>query len=191
MALTQLGHLTKAESNLHKAYEMALESHSPSTVNVCEAILQAKRSRWQQEEKIRQEHEAPLLAETIELFNQKYDKILQDLASSGLSAEELQDEREYYQNEKNQKISELTTALARQNPTKYQPRPCPEYLLDPISFNIFVDPVITPSGQSFERAWILEHLRKSKTDPFSRRPLTEKDLVPNLALKQAAEVCYS
>lgn len=63
----------------------------------------------------------------------------------------------------------------------------PEYLLDPISFNIFIDPVISKSGQSYERSWILEHLRKNSTDPFSRQHMTAEDLVPNLALKAASE----
>lgn len=49
------------------------------------------------------------------------------------------------------------------------------------------DPVITKNGHSYERATILEHLRRSKTDPLTREPLAEEDLRPNLALRQACE----
>ncbi len=98
--------------------------------------------------------------------------------------------------------------------TKHEPREVPDYLLDPISFNLFVgkylqlyytccfyiplsfanhilslDPVITKSGQSYERSWLLQHLKTSKTDPFSREKITENDLYPNLALKDASAVC--
>lgn len=45
----------------------------------------------------------------------------------------------------------------------------------------------TKLGHSYERATILEHLRRSPTDPLTRAPLTEADLRPNLALKEACE----
>lgn len=34
---------------------------------------------------------------------------------------------------------------------------------------------------------MLEHLRRSETDPLTREPLRVQDLRPNLALKQACE----
>lgn len=43
----------------------------------------------------------------------------------------------------------------------------------------------TKTGQSYERSTILEHLRRSQTDPLTRAPLMQEDLRPNLALKQA------
>lgn len=61
----------------------------------------------------------------------------------------------------------------------------PDYMIDCISFAFMYDPVITRSGQSYERATILEHLRNSNTDPLTRQPLRKEDLRPNLALKQA------
>jgi len=63
----------------------------------------------------------------------------------------------------------------------------PDYLIDNITFSIMHDPVVTKHGQSYERATILEHLRRSKTDPLTREPLTEEDLRPNLALRAACE----
>ena len=53
-----------------------------------------------------------------------------------------------------------------------------------ISFEIMVDPVITPSGITYDRTEILEHLHKmGPFDPLSRQPLDEKALIPNLAVK--------
>ena len=43
----------------------------------------------------------------------------------------------------------------------------------------------TKTGHSYDRATILEHLRRSPTDPLTREPLRKEDLRPNLALKQA------
>ena len=50
-----------------------------------------------------------------------------------------------------------------------------------------IDPVITKNGQSYDRSTILDHLRRSKTDPLTREVLYESDLRPNLALKAACQ----
>lgn len=66
------------------------------------------------------------------------------------------------------------------------PTEIPDYLCCKITLEIFRDPVITPSGVSYERAVILEHLQKvGKFDPITREPLYQSQLVPNLAIKEA------
>lgn len=62
----------------------------------------------------------------------------------------------------------------------------PDHLLDPISFELFNDPVITPSGITYEKSHILDHLdRKGHVDPLSRTPLNPNSLYPNLAIKDS------
>lgn len=63
----------------------------------------------------------------------------------------------------------------------------PDYMIDNISFEVMHDPVTTKNGQSYDKSTILEHLRRSETDPMTRQPLRHVDLRPNLALKQACE----
>eukprot|EP00753_Platysulcus_tardus_P015698 PLAT5220.1.p1 GENE.PLAT5220.1~~PLAT5220.1.p1 ORF type:complete len:278 (+),score=93.46 PLAT5220.1:339-1172(+) len=63
----------------------------------------------------------------------------------------------------------------------------PEYLCCPISMDVMIDPVITPSGISYERAVVEDHLARSETDPISREPLQVPQLVPNLALREMIE----
>ncbi|CAI9776592.1 unnamed protein product [Fraxinus pennsylvanica] len=66
------------------------------------------------------------------------------------------------------------------------PTEVPDYLCCKITLDIFRDPVITPSGVTYERAVILDHLRKvGNFDPVSREPLYSSQLVPNLAIKEA------
>lgn len=68
------------------------------------------------------------------------------------------------------------------------PTEVPDYLCCRITLDIFHDPVITPSGLTYERAVILEHLQKvGKFDPITREPLDPSQLVPNLAIKEAVE----
>ncbi|MCD7459544.1 hypothetical protein HAX54_041224 [Datura stramonium] len=62
----------------------------------------------------------------------------------------------------------------------------PNYLCCKVTLDIFRDPVITPSGVTYERAVILDHLQKvGKFDPVTREPLRASQLVPNLAIKEA------
>lgn len=63
----------------------------------------------------------------------------------------------------------------------------PDYLCDPISFNVFEDPVLTPSGRSYERAWLFDYLDKDPRDPLTREKLTKEQCYPNLSLKKCVE----
>jgi STIP1 homology and U-box containing protein 1 len=47
------------------------------------------------------------------------------------------------------------------------------------------DPVITPSGVSYERVSLLRHLKVSGVDPLTRETLSEEQLIPNVALRNA------
>lgn len=50
------------------------------------------------------------------------------------------------------------------------------------------DPVFTPDGITYERQSLLDHFAKNGNfDPITRRPCTEKQLVPNLSLREAIE----
>lgn len=61
----------------------------------------------------------------------------------------------------------------------------PESLIDPILFNLFADPVIAPSGITYERSILLEHMsRQGEFDPLTRDPLKQGQLYPNLAVKE-------
>ncbi|CAH9118313.1 unnamed protein product [Cuscuta epithymum] len=69
------------------------------------------------------------------------------------------------------------------------PTEVPDYLCCKITLEIFRDPVITPSGFTYERAIILNHLQKvGNFDPITREPVNTCQLVPNLAIKEAVQV---
>eukprot|EP00762_Andalucia_godoyi_P002054 ANDGO_02574.mRNA.1 E3 ubiquitin-protein ligase CHIP len=78
-----------------------------------------------------------------------------------------------------EELADLVLATAEPKaPFSVEPLQC-GILLD-----FMVDPVVTPSGQSYERIAIVDHLKNNPWDPITRQPLTEKDLVPNTALKE-------
>eukprot|EP01127_Copromyxa_protea_P019007 TRINITY_DN6092_c0_g1_i1.p1 TRINITY_DN6092_c0_g1~~TRINITY_DN6092_c0_g1_i1.p1 ORF type:complete len:781 (+),score=116.06 TRINITY_DN6092_c0_g1_i1:23-2344(+) len=60
----------------------------------------------------------------------------------------------------------------------------PNEFFCPISFELMVDPVITSSGQTYERANIENYLKTHPLDPITRVPCRVEDLCSNLALKK-------
>jgi STIP1 family protein 1 len=49
------------------------------------------------------------------------------------------------------------------------------------------DPVITPSGFTYERSWIERWVTSNDRDPLDRNAVTVAQLVPNRSLRAAIE----
>lgn len=66
-----------------------------------------------------------------------------------------------------------------------QPAPSiPDEFMDPILNILMTEPVILPDSKvTLDRKTIQRHLKNSQTDPFSRKELTEDELIPNEELK--------
>jgi STIP1 family protein 1 len=71
----------------------------------------------------------------------------------------------------------------------FQKREVPDYLCGKISFDLMKDPCVAPSGVTFDRKDIEDHLQRvGHFDPVTRQHLTEDQLIPNLALKEAIDI---
>lgn len=69
-----------------------------------------------------------------------------------------------------------------------QKRDVPDYLCGKISFEILSEPVITPSGITYERKDIEEHLQRvGHFDPVTRVKLTQDQLIPNFSMKEVVD----
>ena len=66
----------------------------------------------------------------------------------------------------------------------------PEELICPISGEIFVDPVMTCDGHTYERLAIEAWLIKHKTSPITNMNLENKNLIPNFVIKQLVKAFY-
>eukprot|EP01060_Flectonema_neradi_P038228 TRINITY_DN7971_c1_g1_i1.p1 TRINITY_DN7971_c1_g1~~TRINITY_DN7971_c1_g1_i1.p1 ORF type:complete len:253 (+),score=34.04 TRINITY_DN7971_c1_g1_i1:46-759(+) len=67
----------------------------------------------------------------------------------------------------------------------------PSHFCDPLTFELMLDPVSVPSGHTFERTTIMEHISRFHNNPFTREPLDVEKLAPNRALQQAIEAWQS
>lgn len=66
------------------------------------------------------------------------------------------------------------------------PRELPDFLCCKITMDLFRDPVITPSGITYERSVLEDHLSRGRNfDPLTRAPLEQSQLISNLAMKDA------
>ncbi|CAF1034999.1 unnamed protein product [Didymodactylos carnosus] len=61
-------------------------------------------------------------------------------------------------------------------------------LTDPITLDLYKDPVIAEDGHTYEREAILQWIREKGNSPFTRQPLDINKLHPNIEIKrQVAE----
>lgn len=163
-----------------RAHALCVASHDKSLAAVTAAVLKAKKARWEQREKQRARGEADLERDVLRLLRAE---AATDIAQAdGDSERQLVEEEAKAKEERIMAVFERSRVLAGDGR-----REVPDWAVDDISFGFMVDPVVTRTGKSYERASILEHLRRSATDPLTREPLAVGDLRPNMALRQACE----
>lgn len=191
IALTALRRFRQGADVLDKAYAESVKISSALSPKISEQILLLKEQRHLHElEGIRRQSDT-LMAYMLELLEKDKQQQLGELKSQGLSGQALRSERQYVQEEFAEKERQIITtfkaSLNGSHNGSSTTDEVPDYLSDPISFNLFMDPVVTPAGQTYERSWLLEHLKNGGKDPLTRKNLSPKDLYPNLAVKKAAE----
>ncbi|CAN1130936.1 E3 ubiquitin-protein ligase CHIP [Linum perenne] len=195
-----------------KALERALDlGRGPNQTGymveeIWQELAKAKYSLWEQESVQRSWELQNLKQACVSALKEKY--FLDDHQGEGISeeaattnAQQLDDLEEVFDKAaeddiptdvRNSKLCRLLilyqmlfTNLLFSNVHELQ---VPDYLCCRISLDIFRDPVITPSGVTYERGVILEHLQKvGKFDPITREPLEQHQLIPNLAIKEAVQ----
>lgn len=182
------------------AYHLALNSKPPSTfTNAIQDILRkARRRRWDLQSRRAERKESETEALLVSLLERERQRQIEQLLPS--SPEDLSEEdRESNRKRLSSLHSSFDSHLASLHSAFHKlhnahsshtinSSSIPDPLLGKIHFGLLLDPVITPSGITYDRTEILDHLRTiGRWDPLSRRPLKEEDLVPNLALKEVVE----
>lgn len=76
-----------------------------------------------------------------------------------------------------------TTTMCSNNARTTETDAIPDEFVCPITLTIMNHPLVTRSGQNFERSAILNWLSQSKECPLTRQPMKPSDLIPNRALE--------
>ncbi|ETS82936.1 hypothetical protein PFICI_04812 [Pestalotiopsis fici W106-1] len=178
-AQVELGNYDEALPTALKAHALCVATNDKSLGQVTALVLRCKKERWEHMEKRRKRENQALEKELLQNLASAQEEMLQTVDCDG--------DRQQIRQEFDEKFLMLKKTFDRARDNEHKKRVVPDWMIDEISFNIFVDPVVTKTGKSYERSSILEHLRRSPTDPLTRETLQPWDLRPNLALKQACE----
>ncbi|XP_010283886.1 PREDICTED: E3 ubiquitin-protein ligase CHIP, partial [Phaethon lepturus] len=162
----------EAIANLQRAYNLAKEQRLNFGDDIPSALRIAKKKRWNsiEEKRINQENE------------------LHSYLTKLIMAEK---ERELAECRNDKYLADMDE-LFSQVDEKRKKRDIPDYLCGKISFELMREPCITPSGITYDRKDIEEHLQRvGHFDPVTRSPLTQDQLIPNLAMKEVIDAFIS
>jgi len=180
--------LNEAIQVLRVAYDQSLRLRKEDSNEIAKAILKARKKKYEVEGNRKVVENSDLMEYLINLIeNDRKSKIEQVRADTSRTEDDINNEIEYINYEQDQRINNLQSTFIKADPFQKN-REAPDYLFGKIHFNIMLDPVITPSGITYDRTELREHFEKiGYFDPLTRREITEKDVVPNLALREAIE----
>ncbi|RDW90787.1 putative U-box domain protein [Aspergillus mulundensis] len=209
-SLKSCNYLAQALLHLQRpqeAYDVAIDAYRASltvrntdingkkipsqTENLSKTVLRAKQQIWAAKETARLREMNQTLATTEQLVEADLNRALGDLQGQLDRGEIgqtgfLESQKELREDaEKN--IQNVREAFRIASNGEVKERVVPDYLVDGITFEIMHDPVIVPSGTSFDRIGVLKYVEQSGVDPITRAPMAVSDLRPNYALKAVCE----
>ncbi|XP_063680755.1 E3 ubiquitin-protein ligase CHIP-like [Bolinopsis microptera] len=185
-ALTELGKFDEAISSYHTAIESAKSRKEHFGDDLHQALRRTKKKKLLKEEEKRMSEEIELQTLLTKLLIDDLEKKKNqepsddEVVEIDKHHEDLEAKYTKYIDTLNYLFSELDDRRRR--------REVPDYLCGKISFEIMKEPVITPSGVTYERSDLEEHLQRvGHFDPLTRVPLKREKLTPNLAMREVIE----
>ncbi|XP_015150153.2 E3 ubiquitin-protein ligase CHIP isoform X1 [Gallus gallus] len=166
----------EAIANLQRAYNLAKEQRLNFGDDIPSALRIAKKKRWNsiEEKRINQENE------------------LHSYLTRLIMAEKERELAECRKAQQEENMDESRGRVQLAGIEAKHKRDIPDYLCGKISFELMREPCITPSGITYDRKDIEEHLQRvGHFDPVTRSPLTQDQLIPNLAMKEVIDAFIS
>ncbi|XP_078034074.1 STIP1 homology and U-box containing protein 1 [Augochlora pura] len=199
LALVQLELFDEAVKHLRRAVDLAKEQKLNYGDEMTSILRQARKRRFQLREEQR-------IAQDTELHSYLHQLIVEDAERSIAALKEQEATKNTNGKTDNEAASttftrkkeeieeKRDTCMSRLNDLfdkvdeQRKKREVPDYLCGRISFEILQEPVITPSGITYERKDVEEHLQRvGHFDPVTRVRLTQDQLIPNLAMKEVVD----
>eukprot|EP00794_Sanderia_malayensis_P009028 gene9028-9995_t len=172
-----------AITSFKRALDLAKDQKLNFGDDIASGIRQAKKKRWNAYEEKRIAQEIQLQTYLNKLMIQDCQRRVEQRKKENGNAEDIR----RIEQDIEEKKAELNDIFA-QIDDRRKKRDVPEHLCGKISFEIMNDPVITPSGITYERKDLEEHLQRvGHFDPITRAELTADRLIPNLAMKEVVD----
>ncbi|KAF8384356.1 chn-1, partial [Pristionchus pacificus] len=183
-AALQLGQYEEAIKCLAKANELAKGQKGNFGDEITSQLRSARREKFRLEEEKRISQEIELQSYLNRLIDEDLERSRGRLLEESEAEEAKMECDEGDRLLREGKLEELEGAaqgakdklnyLFAQVDDRRRRREIPDYLCGKISFELLEDPVITPSGITYDRADIREHLQRvGHFDPVTRAPLEE------------------
>ncbi|PSK38127.1 Methylenetetrahydrofolate reductase 1 [Elsinoe australis] len=193
-----LHHPHEALSSALSAYDQAMypqsqnnQTSAGSMSAIVALVIRCRKAKFEARQRDIQKRRGDLLGELEDAVETKkradladIEERLQDGQLGPVAAEE---ERKEIEDLAQRKVEELKNVFAIADPSNHAKREVPDWAIDTINFELMHDPVVTKNGHSYERSTLVEHLKRSPTDPLTRDPLLISDLRPNIALRKALD----
>jgi len=174
--------------NPSTARERAAGSSITPILNV---VMKCRRAKFEARQREQQQRRGDLLAELESSIEARKRSGLSDieaqLASGAMQPIAASEARAETIELAQKKLDDLRTVFSVADPENHAKKEIPDWAVDTITFELMHDPVVTNNGHSYEKNTLLEHLKRSPTDPLTREPLTIDQLRPNIALRKALE----
>lgn len=187
-SLMELEYYDEAIKHLQRASDLSKEQKQNFGDDITAQLRLARKKRWNVMEEKRIREEIELQSYLNKLIKQDIESRLQNLKCTDATTEDqLKEKQQEIEQECDDRIKELNNVFAKVDERRRK-RDVPDYLCGKISFEILQDPVITPSGITYERKDIEEHLQRvGHFDPVTRVKLTQDQLIPNFAMKEVVD----
>ncbi|KAJ5671218.1 Tetratricopeptide-like helical [Penicillium longicatenatum] len=173
------------------AYELSLSEKNAQTENLSRTVLRAKQQIWAAKETARLREMNETLRGVEELVERDLERSIAEskaqLEAGQIGEIGFGEDCKALREDAAKMIQDLREAFRIASKGEVQERVVPDHLVDGITFEIMHDPVITPSGISYDRIGIVKYVEKAGVDPVTRVAMTVQDLRPNYALKAACE----
>lgn len=201
LSLIATRHYREASMSLQKALENARASGATIKDEIWRELARANYLRWEldaaeratrlenvrskllRSHLMRREEENETHArEVIDLVTNENDAM--DATTTTRPNNASDEPRQSFTAEEKQTLEEMFVRFRERDNKTRDP---PDCFCCVLTFEVFRDPVVAPSGNSYERSALEEHLKKvGPFDPVTRAPTTLDDLRPNVALRNAA-----
>ncbi|XP_055922154.1 E3 ubiquitin-protein ligase CHIP [Eupeodes corollae] len=187
--LMELELYDEAIKHLQRAYDLAKEQKQNFGDDITSQLRLARKKRWNVMEEKRICQEIELQSYLNRLIKEDMENRLAKLKLvDDVNEDHLKEKQQEIEQECDDHITELNNIFAKIDDRRRK-RDVPDFLCGKISFEILTDPVITPSGITYERKDIEEHLQRvGHFDPVTRVKLTQDQLIPNFSMKEVVDV---
>lgn len=186
-ALLETDNYDESIRHLQRAADLAKEQKLNFGDDVALQLRTARKKRFSVQEEKRISQEIELQAYLNRLINEDKEKQIKIIKESDGPEDEKNDSILEVEDKCTSYINELNSLFAKVDERRRK-REVPDYLCGKISFEILQEPVITPSGITYDKKDLEEHLQRvGHFDPVTRVKLTQDQLIPNFAMKEVVD----